>query len=134
MTKKIATAKPKKSNKTTPSSGVGAASSSSFNIKDALAAAASLQGQSSSGRTWTAADSDAAVQGIFQQMLGRNAQGTEYAKALSLINSASSTTAGITQAVQDYVAGLPEYQARSQDKWLGAIYDDLAKQMARAQA
>jgi hypothetical protein len=115
-------------------SGVGAAKGSQVNLAEAIAAAKSLVGGSSAGRTWTQADSDAAVQGIFQQLLGRNAQGVEYAKALSLVNSGAGTSAGITQAVQNYVESLPEYQSRSQNKWLEAIYNDLDSKIREARA
>jgi hypothetical protein len=134
MTKKIATVKFKKSS----TSGVGAAKGSSGVTPEQLAAlvkASSVMGQASGGgRTWTQADSDATVQSVFQQLLGRNAQGTEYAKALSLLNTAAGSSAGMTNAVTQYVESLPEYQARTQDKWLGAIYDDLQRQMQEANA
>jgi hypothetical protein len=124
-----------KDNKKTTGTSVGAAGSPKFDLAAAVAAAAALGGSSSSSvPKFTQKDADAVVQNVFQQLLGRNAQGSEYAKALNLALNQDPYTgqSGRLQAVQDYVMAQPEYQARSQDRWLDAIYTDLQKQIARA--
>ena len=120
-------------NKGTP---VGAASSSKFDLNAAVAAAAALVGQSAGGSTavYTQQEGDAAVQAVYQQLLGRNAQGAEYNKALNLAMQQSGDTSatGRMQAIQNYVMSQPEYIARSQNRWLDAIYNDMQKKIARA--
>lgn len=130
-----------KDNKKTTSSTssgtpVGASKSVTTNV-DKLFADWVASGGSSTGSSaykFTEQEGDAAVQSVFQQLLGRNAQGAQYAKALSLaMNQDPYTSAsGRMQAVQDYVMSQPEYIARTQDKWLDAIYNDIQKRIAEA--
>lgn len=122
-----------KTSKSSSGTSIGAAKGSTPNLQEQILKNAALQG-SASGSTWTQADSNATVQGVFQQLLGRNAQGVEYAKALSLLNTGAGSSAGMTQAVTEYVQGLPEYQARTQNRWLEAIYNDLNKNIMEARS
>lgn len=115
---------------------VGAASTPKFDLNAAVAAASALVGQSSGNRAvYTKQEADAAIQSVYQQLLGRNAQGAEYNKALNLAmqQSQDTSTTGRMQAISNYVMSQPEYIARQQNKWLEAVYNDLAtkSQMAR---
>lgn len=121
--------------KTTKSTSVGAASTPKFDLNAAVAAASALVGQSSANRAvYTPQEADAAVQAVYQQLLGRNAQGAEYNKALNLAlqQSQDTSSTGRMQAITNYVMSQPEYIARSQDKWLDAIYNNIQTKMARA--
>jgi len=83
---------------------------------------------------YTAQDADATIQDMYQQLLGRNAMGAEYQRALQVYNAQSAQTGyqGRGQAIENIIQSTPEYQARSQNQWLETIYNDLANKMARA--
>jgi hypothetical protein len=83
---------------------------------------------------YTPQDADATIQDVYQQLLGRNAMGSEYQRALQVYNSQSAQTGyqGRNQAIENLIQSTPEYQARSQNQWLETIYNNLATKMARA--
>lgn len=85
--------------------------------------------------TYTPQDADATIQNMYQQLLGRNAVGNEYSRALAIYNSQSAQTGyqGRNQAIQNIIQNTPEYQARQQNTYLDAIYQDLASKIQEAQ-
>jgi hypothetical protein len=84
---------------------------------------------------YTAQDADATIQDMYQQLLGRNAMGNEYSRALAIYNSQSAQTGyqGRNQAIENIIQATPEYQARQQNTYLDAIYQDLARKIQEAQ-
>jgi len=80
-------------------------------------------------------DADAAVQGIWQQLFGKNAMGADYAKAVSLYTNQSQDTgeAGRVQAVQNYAQSTQEYQGLQEDRYLDAIYATIQANVRKAQ-
>jgi hypothetical protein len=100
-------------------------------IQDRLASGnQNIQG---SAYTYTPQEADAAIQDMYTQLLGRNASGAEYQRAYKVYMSQDQQTGyrGRAQAIQNIIQGTPEYAARSQDKWLDTIYQDLAQKIAR---
>lgn len=93
-----------------------------------IKAAGSMGGGVTGGSVFTSAEGNSVVQSVFQQILGRNASGNEYAKAMSIAMGQSQDTSstGRAQAVTDFVQNLPEYQAREENKYLDAIYNAVA--------
>jgi hypothetical protein len=94
-------------------------------------------GKTSTGTVnpYTPQDADATIQDMYQQLLGRNAMGNEYSRALAVYNSQSAQTGyqGRNQAIENIIQATPEYQARQQNTYLDAIYQDLARKIQEAQ-
>lgn len=113
----------------TPSSGV--------NLADliAKAQAAGLGGDVSQGPTYTKQDAEAAVQSIYQQLLGRNAVGAERSKAISMFLGQNEDTgaSGRQQAVVDMVQNDREFVVRQENKYMDAIYNRIAQDVREAQ-
>lgn len=88
-----------------------------------------------SGVVYTRQEGDAAVQSIYQQMMGQNAVGADYTKALNAYLSQSQDTgpAGRQQAVINYLQSTPEYKAKQEDRYLDAIYAKVAENVRKAQ-
>lgn len=101
----------------------------------ALLAKGKAQAGASTTAQVTQQDADYIVQSVYQQMLGRNASGNEYARALqTVMNQAQATgTYGRMQAVQNLVVQSPEYQVEQEDKYMDAIYNELAKDARKSQ-
>lgn len=102
----------------------------------ASAQAAGLGGTTAQGPTYTRQDAEAAVQSIYQQILGRNAVGAERTKAINLyLNQAKETAAaGRQEAVLGMIQSTPEYKIQQENKYLDAIYNAVAKDVRKAQA
>lgn len=83
---------------------------------------------STGGAVFTPAEGNYVVQTVYQQLLGRNATGNDYAKAYSIAmaQSQDSSIYARQQAVQDALVNSPEYQAREDNKYLDAIYNEVA--------
>lgn len=81
----------------------------------------------------TAKEKEVVIQSAAQGELRRNISGDEYTKALSTVNKQDKNTgsAGVQLAVQQQLRGTQEYQAKTQNDYLGYIYDELAKEMQR---
>ena len=111
---------------TTSSSSKSKASNSTVDLKALLAMAPSVTGGTAA--VYTKQEGDATVQNVFQQLLGRNAAGNDYAKALAIAmgQSQDTSTTGRSQAVANFVQNLPEYQAREDNKYLDAMYNAVA--------
>jgi hypothetical protein len=94
---------------------------------------ASGQGGAVAGAVFTPAEGDRAVQTVYQQLLGRNASGNDYAKAYSIAMSQSKDTSiyGRQQAVMNAVMQSPEFQTRQDNKYLDAIYNAIAADVRR---
>jgi hypothetical protein len=90
----------------------------------------------STGVVYTQQEADAGVQATYQQLLGRNALGADYKKALAIyLNQSQDTSgAGRAQAVQDFIMSTPEYRARQENNLLDGLYTMMAKDVQRARA
>jgi hypothetical protein len=93
-----------------------------------LAAGYNGQGGSTGGAVFTPAEGNYVVQTVYQQLLGKNATGNDYAKAYAIAMGQSNDTSiyARQQAVQDAIMQTPEYQAREDNKYLDAIYNAVA--------
>jgi hypothetical protein len=114
-----------------------AATSSKVDLA-ALFAAVKAQGGgvATGGAVYTKQEADAEAQAVYQQMLGRNATGNDYSKAISLLMSQSSDTsaAGRQQALSSAIMNSPEYKIKQDNKYLEAIYQSVANSVRNAQA
>lgn len=102
-----------------------------------VAAMLAKMGAGSSGTAQvTSQDADYIVQSVYQQMLGRNAAGQEYARALSAAMSQDQATGtyGRMQAVMNAVQQSPEYQMELEDKYMDAAYNAVAASARKVQA
>ena len=88
------------------------------------------------GITYTSQDAKALVQSTYQQLLGRDATGGEYEKAFqkAMTQSGSTGAAGRQQAVVDFIKSTDEYDSRQENKYLDAIYNELAGEMREVKA
>lgn len=110
------------------------AKKSSTNLQDLVSQAQKLGLGGSTGNpyAYTSQDADATVQDVFTSLLGVNAMGSQYQRAVNIAMSQDPFTgpSGRQQAVENYVQSLPEYKAYQQNQWLDYIYQDLAQQEA----
>ena len=90
----------------------------------------------STGVVYTQQEADAGVQATYQQLLGRNALGADYKKALSIyLNQSQDTSgAGRTQAVANFITSTPEYRARQENNLLDGLYTMMSKDVQKARA
>jgi len=111
-------------------------------LKAAIAASGKTTGGSTSkssvssvstGVVFTPAEANSAVQSVYQQLLGRNASGNDYAKAYSIAmaQSKDTSTYGRQQAIMNEVMASPEYKARQDNKYLDAIYNAISADVRR---
>lgn len=86
------------------------------------------------GAVYTQQEADAGVQSVYQQLLGRNALGGDYKKALSVyLNQSQDTSAtGRAQAVVNLIMQTPEYKARQENNYLDGLYTMFAQDAQRA--
>jgi hypothetical protein len=87
------------------------------------------------GAVYTNRDADADVQAVYQQVLGRNAGGNEYAKAVTIAMGLGpdSGAAARQQAILNFVQNTPEFAARQDNNYLDAIYNAIAADVSRTQ-
>jgi hypothetical protein len=87
------------------------------------------------GAVYTNKDADADVQAVYQQVLGRNAGGNEYAKAVTIAMGLGpdSGAAARQQAILNFVQNTPEFAARQDNNYLDAIYNAIAADVAKTQ-
>jgi hypothetical protein len=87
------------------------------------------------GAVYTRQEADATVQGVYQQMFGKNAMGADYNNALNAAMSQSQDTSstGRQQAVVNYLQSTPEYKSMQEDKYLDAIYTKIQANVRKAQ-
>jgi hypothetical protein len=92
--------------------------------------------QGSGGVTYTSQDAKALVQSTYQSLLGRDATGAEYEKAFqkAMTQSSSTGAGGRQQAVVDFIKSSDEYDARQENKYLDAIFNELAGEMREVKA
>jgi hypothetical protein len=90
----------------------------------------------STGVVYTKQEADASVQATYQQLLGRNALGADYKKALAIyLNQSEDTSgAGRTQAVANFITNTPEYRARQENNLLDGLYTMMDKDIRKARA
>jgi hypothetical protein len=124
------TAKPSATQSGTPQ-GTGGGGSVSF--ENILAQLAKSGGVGNAQEGPTRADANAVVQSIYQQLLGRSAVGTELNKAIGMYLSTDGST-GARGNVEEFVMSTNEYQAKSENRYLDAIYNKLAQDVRGAQA
>jgi hypothetical protein len=100
------------------------------------AQAAGLGGDvSSKGPTYTKQDAEAAVQSVYQQLLGRNAVGAEKSKAISMFlgQGADTGASGRQQAIVDMVQNDREFLVRQENRYMDAIYNRIEQDVREAQ-
>jgi hypothetical protein len=87
------------------------------------------------GAVYTNKDADADVQAVYQQVLGRNAGGNEYAKAVTIAMGLGpdSGAAARQQAILNFVQNTPEFAARQDNNYLDAIYNAIAADVSKTQ-
>lgn len=87
------------------------------------------------GAVFTKQEANYYVQSVYQQMLGRNATGNDYSKAINLIMSQSQDTSGAArqQALTDSITQSPEYKIKQDNKYLDSIYQAVSADVRKAQ-
>lgn len=124
------TTAPNTSSSGTPQ-GTGGGGSVDFNAILAQLAKSGGVGNATEGPT--RADAQAVVQNVYQQLLGRSAVGTELNQAISRFFANDGGTGGQGN-VEQFVMSTNEFQAKSENKYLDAIYNELAQNARKAQA
>ena len=105
----------------------------------ALFAAVKAQGggttSGTGGAVFTKQEADFAVQSVYQQLLGRNATGNDYSKAVNIVMSQSqdTSTAARQQALTNAIMQSPEYKIKQENKYLDGIYTAVAADVRKAQ-
>jgi hypothetical protein len=128
-----------KDNKPGTKSGTAAgtgATTGGINLADLIAASGSQGGDVASGPKFTTQDAATYVQGVYQQLLGRNAMGAEKSKAINVFLSQSADTdaSARQQAIVDLVQGGEEFTISQENKYMDAIYNRVAEDVRKAQA
>ena len=100
-----------------------------------VAAASSMAGNTQQGPIFTRQDATSYVQNIYQQMLGRSAVGAELTRGINVfLNQARDTdVSGRQQAIVSQVQSGQEYRRRQENRYLDAIYNEVAEDVRRAQ-
>lgn len=116
----------------------GKASSGQVNLADLFAAVKANGGGATAGTggaVFTKQEADYAVQSVYQQMLGRNATGNDYSKAINMIMGQSQDTsiAGRQQALTNAIMQSPEYKIKQDNKYLDVIYQAVSADVRKAQ-
>jgi hypothetical protein len=95
----------------------------------------SASGSGATGPVFTKQDADAAVQGVYQQLLGHNATGNDYSKAIQIVMNQSQDTSssGRQQALTNTLMKSPEYQVKQDNQYLDSIYNAVAADVRKAQ-
>jgi hypothetical protein len=88
------------------------------------------------GPVFTRQEADYAVQSVYQQLLGRNATGNDYSKAINLImnQNQDTSTAARQQALTNSLMKSPEYRIKQDNKYLDVIYQAVSADVREAQA
>lgn len=120
---------------TTSASTAGVDKKTYDNFMAYLKKSAASNTGNSTGVVYTKQEGDAAVQGVYQQMFGKNAMGADYTNAMNAYLNQSQDTgpAGRQQAVINYVQSTPEYKSMQEDKYLDAIYTKIQANVRKAQ-
>ena len=118
----------------TPKDPTVTGASGKFDLAQALKNAPASTQTTGTGAVWTEAEGNAYVQNVWQSLLGRNAVGNEYAQALNLFMNQDPNTGyqGRTQALVNMVQQTPEFATRQDNKYLDAIYNEIAKNVQKA--
>ena len=111
--------------------GTGGGGSVSFD--NILAQLAKSGGVGNAQEGPTRADANAVVQDIYQQLLGRSAVGTELNQAIGMYMNNQGGTGG-SGNVKQFVMSTNEFQAKSENRYLDAIYNKLSQNARGAQA
>ena len=90
----------------------------------------------STGPVFTKQEADFAVQSVYQQLLGRNATGNDYSKAINLVmnQNKDTSTAARQQALTNSLMQSPEYRIKQDNKYLDVIYQAVSADVREAQA
>jgi hypothetical protein len=118
--------------KVTDSSSSGTGKTTTPDFAAILAQLKAGGGSVSGGTIYTQAEADRDVQTIYQQALGRNAAGNDYAKAIGIAMGQDKNTSsyGRQQAVLNWVQNTPEFQTRQDNMYLDGIYKAVAAHVA----
>jgi hypothetical protein len=120
----------------TTSSSTASSKPGAFDFNEALKIASKSGGAlGTRGAVYTNKDADADVQAVYQQVLGRNAGGNEYAKAVTIAMGLGpdSGAEARKQALLNFIQNTPEYGARQDNNYLDAIYNAIAADVAKTQ-
>lgn len=98
--------------------------------------ASSRQGSAGGSVAFTSQDAHTIVQNTYQSLLGRDATGDEYSKALGAVMGQSTSTGatGRQQSVIDMIKNSQEYDAKQENKYLDAMYNAISSKVRAAQA
>jgi hypothetical protein len=123
----------------TTATNSGASATSGSNVLNNLVALVKARGGGTTGATgpvFTKQEADFAVQSVYQQLLGRNATGNDYSKAINLVMNQSQDTsiAARQQALTNSLMQSPEYKIKQDNKYLDVIYQAVAADVRNAQA
>jgi len=121
---------------TTTSSSTAKPKAGSIDFEEALKIASKSGGAIGTNRAvYTQKDADADVQAVYQQVLGRNAGGNDYAKAVAIAMGLGpdSGAPARQQAILNFVQNTPEFAARQDNNYLDAIYNAIAADVAKTQ-
>ena len=131
----MGTDKKKTSANSTAPSSAGIDKKTYDNFVNAMKQFQSSNTGNASGVVYTKQEGAAAVQGVYQQMMGQNAVGADYTNALNAYLNQSQDTgpAGRQQAIVSYLQSTPEYKAKQEDRYLDAIYAKVAENVRKAQ-
>lgn len=88
------------------------------------------------GPVFTTQDAKSYVESVYQQMLGRSASGAERTKGINAFLNQSTDTdvTGRQQVLVDMIQQTPEFRRRQENRYLDAIYNEVASDVRRAQA
>jgi hypothetical protein len=115
--------------KTNSGTSAGTGAPKSANFDEILAKLGTSGGVATGGTVFTEQEASAYVQAVYQQLLGRNAVGVEYRKGVNAFLSQSQDTgvSGRQQAIESMVQSSPEFVKRTENTYLDAIYNEVAK-------
>jgi hypothetical protein len=114
---------------TNSGTAAGTGTSKSANFDEILNKLATSGGVATGGTVFTEQEASAYVQAVYQQLFGRNAVGVEYRKGVNAFLSQSQDTgvSGRQQAIESMVQSSPEFIKRTENTYLDAIYNEVAK-------
>lgn len=116
--------------------GTGEKNTGNIDLAKLVEQASKLGGNVAKGPSFTTQDAASYVQSIYNQMLGRNANGAERTRAIGIfMNQAAETdVSGRQAAIVSAVQSTPEYRKRQENRYLDSIYQAVAEDVRRAQA
>lgn len=116
--------------------GTGKGANTQPDLAKLIEAYQSVGGGVAEGPSFTTQDAEAYVQSIYNQILGRNANGAERTRAIGIFmnQQAETDVTGRQAAIVSAIESTPEYKKRQENRYLDAIYQAVAEDVRRAQA